>query len=89
MIKNGKYGGNTRTGLIFEGKVDLLTFLSNHKGYTVSDDNVFYNGEKGARISKKFLSNNSIILNIFRLLNLDYLFLFMIRRKFKCLEILH
>ncbi len=28
MIKNGKGGGNTKTGLIFEGKTDLATFLS-------------------------------------------------------------
>ena len=27
MIKNGKGGGNTRTGLIFEGKTDLSVFL--------------------------------------------------------------
>lgn len=28
MIKNGKGGGNTRTGLVFEGKTDLATFLN-------------------------------------------------------------
>ena len=26
MIKNGKGGGNTKTGLIFEGKTDLSLF---------------------------------------------------------------
>ncbi|WP_246145214.1 hypothetical protein [Helicobacter canis] len=28
MIANGIGGANTRTGLVFEGKVDLATFLS-------------------------------------------------------------
>lgn len=28
MIKSGKGGGNTRTGLVFEGKTDLATFLN-------------------------------------------------------------
>lgn len=31
MIKGGKGGGNTKTGLIFEGKKDLATFLNNQK----------------------------------------------------------
>lgn len=53
MIKNGKGGGNTRTGLIFEGKTDLLTFLSSQKGYSISGTDVFYNGEKVARVFKK------------------------------------
>ncbi|MBO6292968.1 MAG: hypothetical protein J6N51_12070 [Selenomonas sp.] len=35
MIKNGKGGGNTKTGLVFEGKTDLETFLSSQKGYSV------------------------------------------------------
>lgn len=69
MIKNGKGGGNTKTGLIFEGKTDLGTFLSKQKGYsveTVSDKitfngkktkisirTVYYNGEKVAELYKK------------------------------------
>lgn len=35
MIRNGKGGGNTRTGLVFEGKVDLSTFLSSQPHYLV------------------------------------------------------
>lgn len=46
MIKNGKGGGNTKTGLIFEGKTDLATFLNGQPGYRVNDDVVFYNSEK-------------------------------------------
>lgn len=53
MIKNGKGGGNTKTGLIFEGKVDLSTFLASQNGYSISGTDVFYNGEKVARVFKK------------------------------------
>ena len=53
MIKGGKGGGNTRTGLVFEGKVDLSTFLSKQPGYKINNGNVFYRGEKVARILKK------------------------------------
>ena len=53
MIKNGKGGGNTRTGLIFEGKVDLATFLSNQPHYSVVGNDVFYDGEKVAMVFKK------------------------------------
>jgi len=53
MIKNGKGGGNTKTGLVFEGKTDLATFLNNQNGYRVTNDIVFYNDEEVARIFKK------------------------------------
>ncbi len=53
MIKNGKGGGNTKTGLVFEGKVDLSTFLSQLPGYRLLGDLVFYNNEKVARVFKK------------------------------------
>ena len=53
MIQNGKGGGNTKTGLVFEGKVDLSTFLAEQKGYTIVGDNVLYSGEKVATVFKK------------------------------------
>lgn len=53
MIKNGKGGGNTKTGLVFEGKTDLATFLNSQEGYRVTDGVVFYNDKKVARIFKK------------------------------------
>lgn len=53
MIKNGKGGGNTRTGLVFEGKVDLSTFLSSQPHYSVDKDKVFYDEELVARVFKK------------------------------------
>ena len=53
MLKNGKGGGNTKTGLVFEGKIDLATFLNYQNGYRVVGDLVFYNNEKVVRIFKK------------------------------------
>jgi hypothetical protein len=52
MIKNGVGGGNTKTGLVFEGKTDLTTFLSKQKGYSVTEGQVFFNGELVARVFK-------------------------------------
>ena len=53
MVK-GKIGGaNTKTGLAFEGKTDLSTFLSLQKGYEVKDNNVYYKQELVARVFKK------------------------------------
>lgn len=65
MISKGKGGSNTKTGLIFEGKTDLSTFLGKQKGYKVKDGNVFYDGKQVARILKKsgfykFLEENNI-----------------------------
>lgn len=53
MIKNGKGGGNTRTGLVFEGKVDLATFLGQQPHYAVLADQVLYDGSLVARVFKK------------------------------------
>ncbi len=54
MIKNGKFGGNTRTGLIFEGKTDLSTFLSNQPHYRiVNKHDVYFDNEKVAEVYKK------------------------------------
>lgn len=54
MINKGKGGSNTKTGLVFEGKTDLSTFLNSQKGYSVKDSEVFYNKKLVARIFKKF-----------------------------------
>ena len=53
MIKGGKGGGNTRTGLIFEGKTDLSVFLGNQPHYRVIGYDVFYDDEKVAEVYKK------------------------------------
>ena len=54
MIKNKKGGGNTRTGLIFEGKTDLSIFLSRQPHYSVIDNEVFYDNNKVAEVYKKY-----------------------------------
>ena len=54
MIYGGKGGGNTKTGLAFEGKTDLAEFLNSQKGYEVKENNVFYKGELVGRIFKKY-----------------------------------
>lgn len=53
MIFGGKGGGNTKTGLVFEGKTDLATFLNSQIGYDVVNNEVFYEGELVGRIFKK------------------------------------
>ncbi len=53
MIKSGKGGGNTRTGLVFEGKTDLSTFLTGQPHYNINGFDVFYDGEKVAEVYKK------------------------------------
>ena len=54
MIKGGTGGRNTITGLIFEGKTDLATFLSKQKGYLVDKEKrVFYNEQGVAKIFRK------------------------------------
>ncbi len=42
MKAKGKGGANTKTGLVFEGKTDLTTFLGNQKYYTVIEGNVYF-----------------------------------------------
>ena len=54
MIKSGSGGGNTRTGLIFEGKTDLSTFLGGQPHYSVVDHDVFYDDKKVAEVYKKY-----------------------------------
>jgi virulence-associated protein VapD len=54
MIEKGKGGGNTKTGLVFEGKTDLTTFLNSQKGYKVTNGTVYYNNEEVGRIFKKY-----------------------------------
>ena len=53
MIKSGKGGGNTRTGLIIEGKTDLSTFLNLQPHYKVEGHDVIYMDEKVAEVYKK------------------------------------
>lgn len=53
MITGETGGANTLTGLIYEGKVDLKTFLGHQIGYTVEGNRVYYQGKEVAQIFKK------------------------------------
>ncbi len=54
-MKTGGIGGaNTKTGLAFEGKTDILTFLSKQKDYQVKDNIVYFQEQEVARTYKKF-----------------------------------
>ena len=55
MKKGGVGGGNTKTGLIFEGKTDLATFLAKQPGYSMPDEeHVYYNDKLVGRVFKKY-----------------------------------
>lgn len=68
MIKNGKGGGNTRTGLVFEGKVDLATFLNSQPHYSIKGHDVYFDEEKVARVFKK----NDFYSVFLKELNIDW-----------------
>ena len=84
MVLNGKGGGNTKTGLIFEGKTDLETFLSKQNGYSVKSQqetvlfkgkkqkitvrNVYYNNDKVAELYKK----NEFYAVLLKKLNIEW-----------------
>lgn len=53
MIENGVGGGNTKTGLRFEKRVNILNLLKSKKGYKVRGSSIFYNGEEVAMSFKK------------------------------------
>lgn len=53
MIKDGIGGGNTITGLIYEAKVDLATFLNSQNDYKVINTKVYFKNELIARLFKK------------------------------------
>lgn len=54
MIGGGKGGGNTKTGLLFEKRVNLLSLLKSKKGYSVNGNSILY---KGKEIAKSFKKN--------------------------------
>lgn len=66
MIEGGIGGGNTKTGLVFEGETDLKTLLNSIENYKVDDSNhVFYKNKCVGYIFKKhglykFLEKNGI-----------------------------
>lgn len=54
MIKGGKGGGNTKTGLNFEKEKDILELLSKTSGYSVKEHVIFYKGKEVARSYGKY-----------------------------------
>lgn len=54
MITGGTGGANTLTGLIYEGKVDLKTFLNQQQGYRVVGSTVIYRDQEVAQIFQKY-----------------------------------
>lgn len=53
MIKGGKGGGKTITGLKFESRITLEKAISSLPGYKIIDDNVYFAGEKIAELYQK------------------------------------
>ncbi len=54
MKKGGIGGGNTQTGINFEGEVDFLTLIAKQNGYSVENEcDIFYNGKCVAQAFKK------------------------------------
>lgn len=54
MIPGGTGGANTRTGLIYEAKVDLKEFLSQQANYAVEGNSVYYQGQEVGQVFKKY-----------------------------------
>jgi len=53
MIRGGVGGANTQTGILFEGKVDLLTRLDELPGYEIKGNAIIYLGEEIAYSYRK------------------------------------
>ncbi len=53
MIKGGKGGGKTKSGLKFEGRIDLRLLFKKLKGYTIKDNGLFFKGNLVAKLFKK------------------------------------
>jgi hypothetical protein len=53
MIKNGKGGGNTLTGLNFEEGRDIISLIKKIKGYSTKGNIIFYQKKEVARSYQK------------------------------------
>jgi len=54
MIKGGIGGANTKTGLVFEGKTDFLTFIKKQRNYNVKGNVILYKNKEVAMSFKKY-----------------------------------
>ena len=53
MKSGGMGGANTRTGLLFEKRIDILRLLKSKDGYHVRGNSILYHGEEVAKNFKK------------------------------------
>lgn len=53
MIKGGKGGAKTLTGLSFEKRTDLRTLFSQYNGYSINKGDLFFEGKLVAQMYKK------------------------------------
>ena len=68
MIKGGKGGGKTITGLKFESRVTLEKVLSTIPNYKVSNDKVYFKGQ----IVAEFYPKNKLYKNLLEPKDIDY-----------------
>lgn len=54
MIKGGKGGDNTLTGLNFEKERDILKLLAGRRGYKVKENVIYFKGKEVAKSYKKY-----------------------------------
>ena len=58
MIKGGIGGAKTKTGLVFESRIDLRSAFTRFKYYTAEKGKLFY---KGKLVAEMFKKNNFIM----------------------------
>lgn len=68
MIKGGKGGAKTLTGLRFESRINLKEAIRPLKGYDIAGDEVFFEGQKVAELYQK----NKIYKNLLEPRGIDY-----------------
>ena len=68
MIKGGKGGGKTITGLRFESRVTLEKVLSSIPNYKVSNDKIYFKGQ----IVAEFYPKNKLYKNLLEPKGIDY-----------------
>lgn len=68
MIKGGRGGATTLTGLRFESRVDLKEVIKAVPGYNIAEDEVFFEGQKIAELYQK----HKIYKNLLKPKGIDY-----------------
>jgi len=64
MIKGGKGGSTTLTGIEFEKRIDLRTAFNNLPNYQVKGNDLIYNGKIVAKMYKKYELYNKFLTNL-------------------------